>query len=68
LNQGLAKLGEMGLDIVVKNTGTYIKWVVHDAMREEQDVIVASNFDMKELGGKMSNKAKAFWFDKLKEV
>jgi hypothetical protein len=68
LNQGLAKLSEMGLDIDVKNTGTYIKWVVNDAMKEEQDVIVASNFDMKELGGKMSNKAKVFWFDKLKEV
>lgn len=68
MNQGLAKLGEMGLEIDIKNTGAYIKWVVNDAMKEEQDVIIASNFDMKELGGKMSNKAKAFWFEKLNNV
>jgi hypothetical protein len=68
MNQGLTKLGEMGLEIDIKNTGAYIKWVVNDAMKEEQDVIIASSFDMKELGGKMSNKAKAFWFEKLNNV
>ena len=68
LNQGLDKLGEMGLVIDVKNTGAYLKWVVNDALKEEKDVIIASNFDMKEITPKMSDKAKKFWFAVLEKV
>lgn len=68
LNQGLAKLGEMGLDIEVKNTGTFMKWVVSDGIKEEMDVIIASNFDMKEIGKIASDVAKAFWFKTLEKV
>lgn len=68
LNQGLAKLGEMGLEIDVKNTSTFMKWVVSDGIREEHDVIVASNFDIKEIGKIASDVAKKFWFEQLSKV
>lgn len=68
LNQGLAKLSEMGLEVDIKNTGTFIQWCVKDALKEEAAVIEASNFDVKELGGKLSAKAKKFWFETLNKV
>lgn len=66
LKQGLDKLGEMGLDVDVKNTGAYIKWVCTDCIREEKDVIVASGFDVKEIMPHVSEAAKKFWFEALK--
>lgn len=65
LNQGIAKLGEKGLDVDVKNTGSFMQWVVQDAIKEEFDTIVASGFDMKEIGKAASDKAKQFWFNYL---
>ena len=65
LNQGLDKMKEMGLDIDVKNTGAYIKWVVGDVMKEEKDVIIASGFDVKEIMPHVSEAAKKFWFETL---
>jgi len=62
MNQGLTKLGEMGLDIDIKNTGAFIQWCVKDCLKEEAEVIVHSNFNVKELSGKLSAKAKSFWF------
>lgn len=66
LNQGIEKMKEMGLDIDIKNTGAFIKWVVGDCLKEEADVIEASGFDTKELGGVISAKAKTFWFELVK--
>jgi hypothetical protein len=66
LNQGLDKLREMGLEISVKSTGDYIKWVVGDVLKEEMDLIIASCLDKKELNPAMSNKAKEFFFAHLK--
>jgi len=65
MEQGLAKLGEMGLIIDVKNTGAYMKWVINDCLREEKDVIIASGFEVKEISPKLSAKAKKFWFEVL---
>lgn len=66
LNQGLDKLREMGLEISVKSTGDYIKWVIGDVLKEEMDLIIASCLDKKELNPAMSNKAKEFFFAHLK--
>ena len=69
LNQGLAKLSEMGLDNTdIKNTGAFIKWCVGDVLKEEGDLIVASNLDMKEVNPKLSEKAKNFWFTHINKV
>lgn len=68
LKQGLDKLGEMGLEVDVKNTGAYIKWVVGDVMKEEKDVIIASGFDIKEVMPHVSEAAKKFWFETLSNL
>jgi hypothetical protein len=67
LEQGLAKLGEMGKPIDVSSTGDYIKWVVGDVLKEEMDVINASMLDKKELMPALSNRAKEYWFAHLKK-
>ena len=66
LNQGIDKLREMGLELSMKSTGDYIKWVIGDVQKEEMDVIIASNLDKKELMPAMSNRAKEFYFAFLK--
>jgi ferritin len=65
LNQGIDKLGEMSLEIDIKNTGAYIKWVVGDVIKEEKDTIIASGFDVKEIMPHVSEKAKKFWMNYL---
>ena len=68
MEQGLYKLqNEMGLDIDVTNTGTFIKWCVGDALKEERDVIVASAFDMKEITPGLAQRAKDFWFKTIND-
>jgi hypothetical protein len=68
LNQGIDKLREMGLELSVKSTGDYIKWVVGDVLKEEMDLIIASCLDKKELNPAMSNRAKEFYFAHLKTL
>jgi hypothetical protein len=48
-----------------KNTGDFLRWVVNDVMKEEQDTIVASQFDVKKLNSAVSNKAR-MWY--LKQI
>lgn len=68
LEQGISKLGELGLDVSLKNLGTFIKWVQGDVLKEEMDVIEASCIEKKELMGKMAEVAKQFFFAKLKDL
>lgn len=63
LKQGLDKLGEMGLDVDIKNTGAFIKWVVGDVLKEEKDTILASGFDFKEISPKISDVAKRYFLN-----
>lgn len=65
LKQGLDKLGEMGLEIDVKNTSAFLRWISADVMREERDTIIASGFDVKEIMPVVSESAKKFWFETL---
>lgn len=65
LKQGLDKLGEMGLEIDIKNTKQFMSWISADVMREERDTIIASGFDVKEIMPHVSEAAKKFWFETL---
>lgn len=62
LNQGLDHLRLNHLEIVPQNLGTFIKWVVTDAIREELDTIVESNLEPKEIGGVASKVARDWFF------
>lgn len=41
LNQGIEKLGEMGLEASKKNTQTFLKWIQDDIRRENRDILEA---------------------------
>jgi hypothetical protein len=65
LEQGIFKLGEMGLDATDnKNTGAYIKWCVDDVFREERDTIVESQLDVKILGKELSTVARNYFLNR----
>lgn len=60
LEQGLT---EVGLD--QKLIGQYIGWVNRDINKEESDTLEASNLTMKDVGKKISDKARMFYMEKL---
>lgn len=65
LNQGLEKMKEMGLEIDPKNTGAFLKWVSTDIFKEEMDTLLESGLTTKEVGGKLSTKARNFFMDNI---
>jgi len=68
LEQGLEYIREQGLTIERKNTGTYLKWVVGDILKEELDTLTGNGLCAKDVTGEISRTARPFWFkecDKL---
>ena len=65
LQQGLTKLQEMGKEVSQKYTGDYLRWIVGDIMKEEEDTIVTNGFDPKKLNPIISNKARVWFFNNL---
>lgn len=63
LKQGIEKLKEMELEVSQKSTGEYLRWIIGDVMKEEQDTIVANQFDSKKLNPLLSNKARIWFFN-----
>lgn len=61
LNQGLDYLREMKIDIDVKNTGEFIRWVVGDIMKEELETMIASNLEPKTVNSVVARKAREFF-------
>lgn len=68
LNQGFDKLQELGLTVEMKNLGTYLKWVNTDINEEDGEMIEVSMVDRKALGAAITQKAKAWFIAKMKEV
>ena len=60
LEQGIQ---EIGLD--QKLIGQYVGWVNRDINKEEGDTLEASNLSMKDVGKKISDKARAYYINKL---
>lgn len=67
LDQGIVKLGEMGLPADSTSTGAFLKWIAQDVLKEEMDVICENNFDKKALMPMVNAAAKDFWFKYLNE-
>ena len=68
LNQGLEYLKENHLELDVKNIGTFIKWIVSDVMKEEIDTIRENGLSEKGVPKLIGNKAKKWFFNKMKEA
>ena len=66
LEQGLQVLqNELLLPFEMKSLGDFIRWVYNDIVKEEMDTIVANQFDVKKLGGPISNAARPWFIQKL---
>lgn len=63
LKQGIEKLKEMGLEVSQKSTGEYLRWIIGDVVKEEQDTIIKNQFDLKKLNPLLSNKARVWFFN-----
>lgn len=64
LEQGIQRVfTEKGIEPDVKETGTFLKWVFSDVMKEEHDVLAASGLEPKQVSGLIS-KAARDWFMK----
>lgn len=68
LNQGLEYLKENHLELDTKNIGTFIKWIVGDVMKEEIDTIRENGLSEKGIPKLIGNKAKKWFFNKMKEA
>lgn len=68
LKQGIQRVfTEQGKSPDIKETGTYLKWLFSDIMKEEHDVLAASNLEPKQVSGPIS-KAGRDWFIKNLEL
>lgn len=61
LQQGITKLGEMGLPIEIKSMGAYLKWIGNDILTECHDTLVTSYIERKDVMPKIADKARN-WF------
>jgi hypothetical protein len=62
LNQGIEKLKEAGKEISQKSTGDFLRWIVNDVIKEEQDTIVENQLDVKKINSAISNAARIWYF------
>lgn len=65
LLQGLDYLRENHIELSIENTGSFIKWINGDIVKEEIDLIIGSGFEIKEVMSPVSKKAKIWFFDKI---
>jgi len=57
----VCKITKGGIDVVMRDLGTLMKWIFADIMDEEGDALEANNLNKKDVGGAIANKARP-WF------
>ena len=65
LTQGISWLKENNKPLDQTSTGDYLRWVITDVIKEEQDTIVANQLDPKKIGGVLNGKARVWFFNFL---
>lgn len=68
LSQGVDKMRELGIPLVIESTGEYLRWVYNDIIKEEQDTIIKNQLEVKKLGAFVSQKARQYWMEFLKNL
>jgi hypothetical protein len=68
LEQGISWLIEHKKELTQKSTGDFLRWVVGDIIKEEDDTIEANKIDEKKLNTAISNKARNWFFSYLDEL
>ena len=67
LKQGIDKLIEMGLDVDIKSTGAYLKWIGSDVLKECIDVLIESKIERKDVMPLVNEKARQWYMTYLME-
>lgn len=62
LMQGLSYLREQNLDVDIKNTGAFLRWLYNDIVKEESDTISESGLGSKDIGSAISAEGKKWFF------
>lgn len=65
LIQGIQKLKESGREISQSTTGDFLRWVIGDVMKEEEDTIIKNGWDIKKLNPIISKKAREWYFNQI---
>lgn len=65
LEQGIQWMLENNHIVDIKGIGTYIKWVNQDTVKEEQDTILASGIEWKQIAKVVTYRARKFYMDHL---
>lgn len=65
LNQMFDKMTELGHPLDQDQTGTFIKLVQADVIKEETDTMVASNLTVRDVVSGIANIAKNYWFENI---
>lgn len=65
LKQMFDKMIELGHPIDQTQTGTFIKLVQADVLKEESDVMVASLLEVRDVAGGIAKRAKNYWFENI---
>lgn len=68
LLQGIDKLKEMGLDVDIKSTGAYLKWIGSDVLKECLDVLIESKIERKDVMPLINVKARQWFMEYLDNV
>jgi len=68
LMQGITKMQELGKELCSQTTGDYLRWVIGDVIKEENDTIIKNQLDPKKLNPIISNKARVFWINHLNSL
>jgi hypothetical protein len=59
---------EQGLEVDIKNTGTFLKIVTTDVMKEEADTIAASGLPQTDVMRGVAMKAKQFFMETVNAI
>ena len=65
LDQGFAKLAEMGFEISEKSTGEYLRWLMNDIVKEESDTLEKSGLTIKDCQQKIVAIARRYFLANL---
>tara|TARA_R110000868_G_scaffold1729_2_gene13875 strand:- start:4147 stop:5112 length:966 start_codon:yes stop_codon:yes gene_type:complete len=65
LLQGIDHLKQENKELSEKSTGDFLRWIVNDVIKEEQDTIIKNQFDVKKVNSSISHKARQWYFNYL---
>lgn len=68
MEQGISKLEEMGLPVVMQSMGAYLRWLFNDIITEGKDVLEVSFIERKDVSPLIANKGRNWFIDKVNEI